>query len=84
MLGVAVGITWAVLAVYVYGALPKPGAIALGDDVEPLVTVTDLDDSGGRRNEHLHGPDDDYDRDHMHDDHPPHQTQTSLQVAAMT
>lgn len=73
MLAVAVGITWAVLAVYVFGALPKPGAVAQeAEEREPLLTVTDLLDSAGGRDAHPHGPDDDCDRVHLHDDHAPH------------
>ncbi|TXT14079.1 uncharacterized protein COLE_00272 [Cutaneotrichosporon oleaginosum] len=43
MLGVAVVITWTVLAVYVFGALPRRGAVRLDEDEdEEGVTVTDL------------------------------------------
>ncbi|GMK53530.1 hypothetical protein CspeluHIS016_0101160 [Cutaneotrichosporon spelunceum] len=70
MLGLAVGLTWAVLAVYVYGALPRWGATLPSDDeAEPVVIVTDLETGGGYE-EHPHGPDDDYNSEHMHDDHP--------------
>lgn len=83
MMGIAVAITWTVLGVYLVGALPK--ASKLSDSVsEPesqqqIVTVTDLRRTDSRhsgtsrrslrRNVHAHGPDDDYDRTHYHDDH---------------
>ncbi|BEI83165.1 hypothetical protein CcaverHIS002_0310330 [Cutaneotrichosporon cavernicola] len=72
MLALAVGITWAVLAVYVFGTLPKPGAILSDDETEaqPVVTVTDLE-SGGGFEEHPHSADEDYPTNHMHDDHSP-------------
>ncbi|BEJ13712.1 hypothetical protein CspHIS471_0308860 [Cutaneotrichosporon sp. HIS471] len=72
MLALAVGITWAVLVVYVFGALPKPGAILSDDETEAqaVVTVTDLE-SGGGFEEHPHSADEDYPTNHMHDDHSP-------------